>query len=126
MLATGLLELVKAKKQVLNELNKLFVQHPSQAIFVSLPGAGQYLAPALLAKFGDDQQRFPSPASLQALAGTCPVTDKSGKRKVIRFRWACDREFRQICQQWARQSLSQSMWANAYWQQVRPRCGSDH
>lgn len=57
------------------------------------------LAPALLAKFGDDRARFPTPASVQALAGTCPVTDQSGKRKVIKFRRACDREFRWIVQQ---------------------------
>jgi transposase len=55
-----------------------------------------------LAKFGDDRQRFPTPSSVQALAGTCPVTERSGKRKVIKFRQACDREFRYIAQQWAR------------------------
>jgi transposase len=91
-----------------------------------LPGAGKLLAPALLTKFGDDRQRFPTPAAVQALAGTCPVTEQSGKRKVIKFRRACDHEFRQIVQQWARCSLAESVWANAYWQQVRPRVGSDN
>lgn len=124
-LASHLLSLVQAKNEALRQLTSLFEQHPNQAIFASLPGAGLFLAPALLAKFGDDPHRFPSPAGLQALAGTCPVTDKSGKSKLIKFRHACDREFRHICQQWARHSLSQSVWANAYWQQVRPRCDSD-
>ena len=126
LLAQMLLSTVQAKTQALAQLQTLFVQHPDQAIFASLPGAGKFLAPALLAKFGDDRDRFPAPANLQALAGTCPVTDSRGKRKVIRFRYSCDREFRQIVQQWARHSLSESVWANAYWQQTRPRCSSDN
>jgi transposase len=124
-LASTLLALIQAKNQALRDLTDLFEQHPDHAIFASLPGTGPLLAPALLTKFGDDRQRFPTPASLQALAGTCPVTDQSGKSKKIKFRTACDHEFRQICQQWARHSLDQSVWANAYWHQVRPRCHSD-
>lgn len=126
LLAKNLLMVVQGKAQALRELQELFKQHPDHKIFGSLPGAGKQLAPSLLGKFGDDRQRFPSPASVQALAGTCPVTDSSGKRKVIKFRRACDREFRQFVQQWARHSLSESVWANAYWQQVRPRCASDN
>jgi transposase len=126
LLANSLLNVVQAKNQAGRELSSLFKQHPDRAIFASLPGAGQLLAPALLAKFGDDRARFPSPASIQALAGTCPVTDQSGKRKVIKFRRGCDREFRHIVQQWALHSLPQSVWANAYWQQTRPHCDSDN
>ena len=125
LLASSLLTAVQAKNQALGELKSLFEQHPDRAIFSSLPGTGKLLAPALLTKFGDDRQRFPSPASLQALAGTCPVTDQSGKRKIIKFRKGCDRQFRWIVQQWVRHSLEKSVWANAYWQQVRPRCNSD-
>ncbi len=124
-LSTVLLDLVQTKVASLRELQHLFHQHPDAPIFDSLPGAGELLAPALLAKFGDDRARFPAAASVQALAGTCPVTDASGKRKVIKFRKACDREFRTIAQQWAKASLAQSTWANAYWQQVRPHCDSD-
>jgi transposase len=125
LLASLLLPVVQAKNQALKELNHLFSQHPDQFIFASLPGTGPFLAPALLVKFGDDRQRFPTPAGLQALAGTCPVTVQSGKRKLIKFRRACDHQFRQITTQWARHSLTSSVWANAYWQQIRPRCHSD-
>lgn len=125
LLARFFLQLVRAKKHLLVELQDTFAKHPDHKIFASLPGAGQLLAPALLAKFGDDRARFPTPASVQSLAGTCPVTDSSGKRKIIRFRRACDREFRWIVQQWALCSLKSSVWANAYWQQVRPRCTSN-
>ena len=125
LLAARLLQDVQTKATLLRELHDLFQQHPDRVIFASLPGAGQFLAPALLAKFGDDRQRFPTRASVQALAGTCPVTDQSGKRRRIKFRWACDRQFRHIAQQWAIASLRQSVWANAYWHQVRPRCRSN-
>jgi transposase len=124
-LAGVLLGLVQTKATALKTLRHLFAQHPDAPIFASLPGAGELLAPALLAKFGDDRARFASPASVQALAGTCPVTDASGKKRVIYFRKACDREFRTITQHWAKASLAVSTWANAYWQQARPRCDSD-
>jgi len=126
LLAQQLRELILAKREVQKTLTTLFAQHPDQAIFASLPGVGAFLAPALLAKLGDDRLRFPSAASLQALAGTCPVTMASGKRKRVAFRHACDHEFRQIAQQWARCSLRKSVWAVAYWQQIRPRCASEH
>jgi transposase len=124
-LAGALQDLIQAKNQSLKDLTELFEQHPDHLIFASLPGAGQFLAPALLSKFGDDRKRFPSPAGLQALAGTCPVTDKSGKRRTIKFRHACDHLFRNLVQQWARASLRDSAWAQAYWLQIRPRCHSD-
>ena len=124
-LASLLLELVTAKSKQVRELQELFAQHPDQAIFGSLPGAGEILAPALLAHFGDDRERFPSAASVQALAGTCPVTEQSGKRRTITFRTACDHHFRDIAQQWAKASLKHSVWAQAYWQQMRPHCHSE-
>ena len=126
LLAALLLELTRAQQSNLRQLGGLFAQHPDQAIFASLPGTGPFLQPALLTKFGDDRRRFTTPGSLQALAGTCPVTDQSGQRKVIRFRKACDHEFRQIAQQWAICSLPTSVWANAYFQQVRPHCRSQN
>jgi transposase len=113
LLAQTLLNLVQAKNECLQHLTRLFKQHPDYAIFHSLPGAGDFLAPALLSKFGDDRQRFPTPAAVQALAGTCPVTDSSGKRRRVKFRTGCDHDFRQIAQQWARHSLNRSVWANA-------------
>lgn len=124
ILATLLLHIVRVEKATQKELSALFVQHPDHEVFGSLPGAGALLAPGLLVKFGDDRERFPTPGSVQALAGTCPVTEWSGKRKIIKFRKACDREFRYIAQQWARHSKDESVWANAYYQQVWPRCHS--
>ncbi len=126
LLAHLLHKVLQARTQSLKDLTALFDQHPDHPIFASLPGVGQLLGPALLVKFGDDRQRFSTPQSLQALAGTCPVTAQSGKRKLVKFRHACDRTFRHYVQQWSRLSLAKSVWANAYWQRVRPHCRSDN
>jgi len=119
------LEVVQARRDAIQELKALFEQHPDREIFASLPGAGELLAPSLLAKFGDRRERYPDPAIVQALAGTCPVTDQSGKKRRILFRRACDKEFRRIMQQFSKASVAESVWAAAYWQEVRPHCDSD-
>ena len=113
------------RTQALAQLGQLFEQHPDVFIFEFLPGTGLLLAPALLAKFGDYRDRFPTPGDVQAVAGTCPVTKRSGKRKLVLFRHGCDKEFRRIAQQFARASVPQSGWAAAYWREIRPHCHSD-
>ncbi len=123
-LAHLILEMVRERAATEREIKNLFAAHPDASIFSSLPGAGDKLAPALLAKFGDNRQRFPTAQVLQATAGTSPYTKKSGKRKYVRFRKACDREFRSIVHLWAKASLKQSVWANMYFQKAQRRCHS--
>jgi len=123
-LARILYELVVNKQTWLKELTRLYEAHPDREIYASLPCAGTFLEPALLAKLGDDRQRFPSPKVLQATAGTCPVTQRSGKRHVVYFRRACDHEFRTIVQQWAKLTVEKSPWAEAYYRTILPKCGS--
>lgn len=120
-LAQQLLQLVLQKKESLRQVKTLFVDHPDQAIFASLPGTGALLAPKLMVMFGDHRDRLPTAAMIQALAGTCPVTVKSGKRHFVRFRRACNRTFRQTAQQYARASAKQSPWACAYYDNARRR-----
>jgi transposase len=123
-LGQHLLAAIEQKKSEIARLQELFEQHDDHQLFASLPGTGDFLAPALLAKFGDDRERFPSASSLQSLAGTCPVTEQSGKGRRVVFRQACDHEFRQIVQQWAKASVSQSSWARTYWHSVREHARS--
>jgi transposase len=114
---------VQTKVTAQKQLATLFAQHPDQAIFASLPGTGAFLAPALLAKFGDDRTRFPTAAAVQALAGTCPVTEQSGKHRSVHFRHACDHDFRTYAQQWAIASVTatQAPFACAYYASLRRR-----
>jgi hypothetical protein len=83
------------------------------------------LAPAFLTGLGDHRDRFSTAGSVQDLAETCPVTVASGRRKIVKFRHGCDKEFRRIAQQFARASIRQSGWALTYWREVRPHCASN-
>ncbi|MFZ1772186.1 MAG: transposase, partial [Caldilinea sp.] len=123
-----LLQMVKSKLQTQRALTALFKTHPDGDIFASLPGTGAFLAPALLVKFGDHRDRFPTAASVQALAGTCPVTDSGGHRHRIYFRQGCDHEFRHYAQQWARASTerNRSQFADGYWHDALDRGLSKH
>ena len=114
-------QIVRSRIEALKRLDHLYQGHPDRVIYDSLPMAGVYLSTALLAKLGDDRQRFPTPAVLQAVAGTCPVTDRSGKHMHIFFRHACDHEFRQIVQQWAGLTLTSSPWAVAFYRSALAR-----
>jgi len=126
-LADLLLDTTRTRLQNMRRLKELFEQHPKHMVFTSLPAAGEWIAPALLAKFGDNLQRFPYPSTVQAMAGTSPVTKRSGKSKFVQFRYACDKEWRHICQEWATSLVhrTQSPIALAYYQQIRPHCHSN-
>ena len=126
LLAHLLDELAHAKTKALQELEEIYLQHPEHEIYDSLPGVGPFLGPALLSKFGDDRQRFPSSTVVQAIAGTCPVTVASGKKSIPQFRLACDHEFRYITQQWAKQTIHLSPWTHAYYAHIRPHYHSDN
>jgi len=127
LMVVGLLSQLVAERR-LTRLAMLhtFAHHPEASLYRSLPGTGDWLAPALLAKMGDDRARFPTPAVLQAVAGTCPVTKRSGRTKNVQFRRACDHRFRHIVQQWAKAALLKNPVAQVYYAQVRPHCPSDN
>ena len=72
-------------------------------------------------ELGDDRARFPTPMVLQAIAGTCPITERSGRFKIIKFRRACDRDLRFIAQQWARKAIAQSDWVETYFRTLLSR-----
>jgi len=99
--------------------------HPDFFIFESLPGAGAVMAPRLLAAFGSQRERYGSANEVQAYTGIAPVTEKSGKKKWVHFRWACPKFLRQSFHEWAGHSIPHSVWARAYYQQQRNK-GRDH
>jgi len=120
-LAQMLLQTLTQKSATLAQLQTRFEQHENASLFASLPGAGQLLAPALLVKFGEDLVRFPTAATVQMLAGTAPITQRSGKVNHVAFRRTCDKDFRSFAQQFAWTSLAQSPWAKAYFQAAAQR-----
>jgi transposase len=99
--------------------------HPDFFIFASLPGAGEVLAPRLLAALGSQRDRYGSADEVQIYSGVAPITVRSGKKKWVHFRWACPKFLRQSFHEWAGHSMGKSVWARAYYQQQRKR-GQDH
>lgn len=107
------------------EIRTLFEQMPDAAIFNSLPGTGPCLAPRLLAAIGDDRERFSTAQQLQNFAGLSPVTERSGKKSWVHWRWQCSKFVRQSFVEWAAKSVHQSYWAGLYYQQQREK-GKSH
>jgi transposase len=90
-------------------------------IFKALPGAGQHLAPRLMVAFGEQRDRFSDANAMQQYAGIAPVTQRSGKKKVVYWRYRCSTFLRQTFVEWAAHSITQSTWAEAYYRQQRAK-----
>jgi len=97
---------------------------PDYALFQSLPGAGPHLAPRLLAAFGEQRDRFQGAHELQKYAGIAPVTERSGKKSWVHWRWQCPTFLRQTFVEWAGQTINKSFWAGAYYRQQRAKGSS--
>ncbi len=106
-------------------MEELFGQHPDQPIFKSLPGAGEALGPRLAAAFGTDRHRYQSAEEIQKFSGVAPVTESSGKKHLVHWRWACPKFLRQTFHEFAATSRTKSLWARAYYERQRER-GADH
>ncbi len=124
-----LLELLRTLRQGIARFDQLIAtvaqEHPDFFIFDSLPGAGEVLAPRVLAAFGSQRERYATAVEMQQYSGIAPVTESSGKSRWVHFRWACPKFLRQSFQEWAAHSLEKSAWARAYYEQQRGR-GSGH
>ena len=103
------------------QIAELAPQHPDFALFDALPGAGPSLAPRLLVAFGEQRERFTSAAELQRYAGIAPVTERSGNKHWVHWRWQCPTFLRQTFVEWAGQTINKSYWAGAYYQQQRDK-----
>jgi transposase len=119
--AERLLAMILQKGSLITQVQSLFKQHPDAFIFDSLPGTGDLLAPKLLVMFGDHRQRYPTRTWLPAIAGTAPVTVASGKSRYVKFRRACNHDYRNTAQQFAKSSIRKSAWAATYFYQARDR-----
>jgi transposase len=106
-------------------LKELFKDHPDREIFLSLRGAGLRIAARMAAEFGEDRQRFGCAGDIAAFAGVAPVTRQSGKSKVVHFRRACCKPFREVMHQFAFCSLKWNEWAWAYYRAKRKQ-GKKH
>jgi len=124
-LARQLLDLLEPLARYDRRLTELMQRHPDAAVFESFPGAGDVMAPRLLAAFGTDRQRFKSAADMQSLSGAAPVTRASGKTRAVLRRWACNKFLLQTFHEFAQHSMGRSAWAKTYYDQAR-RKGKRH
>jgi len=117
---------LKAIDRFDQEIAATAVKLPDYALlFKPLPGAGPALAPRLLAGFGEDRQRYGSAAELQKYSGVAPVTERSGNKTWVHWRWQCPTFLRQSLVEWAGQTINKSFWAGAYYRQQMAK-GSSH
>src|SRR5215469_4558740 len=135
-LALSLVDMLFALEKQLGlyrqRIEQLFGRHPDHDLFGSLPGAGPKIGPRLLSEIGDDRTRFGEDAqALQCLAGTAPVTRRTGKarskppRWPCHQRWACDKYLRHAMYLFAEQTLTRCVWAEIYYRHHREK-GCSH
>jgi Transposase IS116/IS110/IS902 family len=83
------------------------------------------LGAALAAALGSQRDRYASANEVQKYSGIAQVTEHSGKKKWVHFRWACSKFLRQSFHEWAGHSIAQSVWERAYYQRQR-ELGKEH
>jgi transposase len=103
------------------EIASLCAELPDYELFRALPGAGPALAPRLLVAFGERRERFPDAAALQKYAGVAPVTERSGNKSWVHWRWSCPTFLRQSFIEWVGQTVPRSFWAQAFYKSCRAR-----
>lgn len=104
-----------------------FAALPMAKVATTLPaGRSGTTVPALWAELGDAPGRWTTVAHLQGHAGVVPVTEQSGQRCTIKFRFACNHQLRAAVHQFAWHSLRHSAWARAYYDRCRQRGHPHH
>jgi len=126
---TTLLPQLRALSAGISRLDAEIVQRcqrlPDFRLFDSLPGAGQVFASRLLAAFGENRGRFADAAAVQKWVGVAPVTERSGNKHWVHWRWACPTFTRQTFVEWSASSIAHSFWARAFYDSHRAK-GSSH
>ena len=82
-------------------------------------------APRLLVAFGERRERFPNAAALQKYAGVAPVTERSGNKSWVHWRYSCRTFLRQTFVEWVGQTIPRSFWAKTFYEARRAR-GARH
>ncbi|HEL8012816.1 TPA: IS110 family transposase [Escherichia coli] len=106
-------------------IESLFDTLPDAELFKSLPGMGPCMGPRMLAALGDNRDRFNSAEEIQNYAGIAPVTERSGQKSWVHWRWQCAKFVRQTFVEWTAKTVNSSYWARLYYQSQREK-GKSH
>jgi hypothetical protein len=98
-----------------------FGRHPKGEIYLSQPGLGVVLAARVPAEFGDSPGRYADAKARRNYAGTSPITRASGKKTVIRARYARNSRLTNALFQQAFAALTGSPGARAFYDSLRAR-----
>ena len=110
---------LKAIERFNSAIEATTAQLPDYAIFSALPGAGPMFAPRLLAAFGEDRERYQRCEELQKYSGIAPVTERSGQKSWVHWRYRAPTFLRQTFVEWAGETIPRSFWAKAFYEQQR-------
>ena len=110
-LARQLRPLLASLAEYDRQIEGLFASHPEAPIFASFPGAGDCLAPRMVAAFGTHRDRFPEADAMERLSGVAPVTRRSGQFHCVHRRYACAKFLLQTFHELARCSIKFCDWA---------------
>ena len=108
-----------------DEIARRCQQLPDYFLFADLPGAGRVFSARLLAAFGEQRDRFTDASAFQKYAGIAPVTERSGNKHWVHWRWACPTFLRQTFVEWVASSVPHSFWARAFYDSHRAK-GASH
>jgi transposase len=118
---------IKAVNSYSKEIEDFFGAMPAAEIAKTLPGAKTgSTVPTIWAELGDAKNRWKSFRHLQAEAGTVPVTQSSGKSRIVQFRYACKKRLRHAMYWFAFNSLKRCEWANRYYRDQRAKGHGNH
>jgi transposase len=126
VLARQLRELEQAIGEFDGRVAELMAAHPAAHVFRSLPGAGDALAPRLLAAMGSDLTRYDNASQIQSYSGIAPVTKQSGRTRIVQRRRACPHFIKQSFHEFADHARLYSDWSRAYYQLQRARGKRHH
>src|SRR5450631_353189 len=108
-----------------DEIARRCRQLPDYLLFADLPGAGRVFSARLLAAFGEQRDRFADAAAFQKYTGIAPVTERSGNKHWVHWRWVCPTFLRQTFVEWVAGSVPRSFWARAFYDSHRAK-GASH
>ena len=118
---------VKAVESYSEEIGSFFPAMPAAEMARTLPGGKSGITvPTIWAELGDAKNRWKSFRHLQAEAGTVPVTQASGKSRVVQFRFACNKHLRYAMYWFSFNSLNRCEWAKKYYKDQRAKGHSQH
>lgn len=120
-LASVLRGIVVQIEHLEQELDRSLKAHPDAEIYLSLPGLGPVLGARVLGEFGDDPNCFQDGKARKNYAGTSPITQASGRTKVVLARFVRNEWLADACQWWAFAAISVSPGARGYYNAQRAR-----